>query len=206
MAKSSNQRTNNRNSYKRPPASSKPSIRAWVIAILIVVVFAGGAGFLDSHRQDTPTALIHKVLQHNHTTTETGKAPNFEFYTALPSGKLTMVSSSSNTASEQTAATLTQSKSVAITDEAITSSSTTSAATNTSYFLQVASFPQYADADKLKAQLLLDNFNANTEKSVINGKEWYRVIVGPYPDLASVNAAQSQLSTLHFQSIKLQMK
>jgi cell division protein FtsN len=209
MAKQRNQRANNRSSYKRPPASSKPSPRAWIIAVLLVVVFAGGVGFLDSHRKDTPTAFIHQILQHKHTTTETGKAPSFDFYTALPSGKLAMMPSSQTTsttnatASETTKINPTTQASVA---PVATTKTTAPTATITNYFLQVASFPQYADADRLKAQLLLDNFNANTEKSMINGKEWYRVVVGPYHDLASLNAAQAQLNTLHFQSIKLQLK
>lgn len=204
MAKKGNSRGNKRSSTpaRRPSSVQRPSPRAWIFAIALVVIFAGGVGFFDSHRSNNPTALIHKILQHTHPTSESGKPPEFDFYTALPSGKLTMVPGAST--GEPTPAVAPTTNQKTLVAPSTTATKPTTSAASTSYFLQVASFPQYADADRLKAQLLLDDFNANTEKSVINGKEWYRVVVGPYGDLKSLNQAQNQLTTLHYQAIKLQ--
>ncbi len=49
------------------------------------------------------------------------------------------------------------------------------------YLLQVGSFKTEADADRLRAELILLNLETNIERvTVRNGETWHRVLVGPY--------------------------
>ncbi len=66
--------------------------------------------------------------------------------------------------------------------------------TNTKRFqLQVGSFQNYHDADKLKAELLLDGFNCYIERFRKENITWYRVQVGPYQSLNQAKKTQLAL-------------
>jgi len=58
------------------------------------------------------------------------------------------------------------------------------------YVIQIASFQNYTDADKLKANLLLLDFKATIHSAVINQKTWYRLYLGPFD---SKKSAETQL-------------
>ena len=62
------------------------------------------------------------------------------------------------------------------------------------YVLQVGSFKQYKDADRAKAGLALGGIQAKIHRVVINGQDvWYRVHVGPYSDVGSIQAMRAKL-------------
>ena len=64
-----------------------------------------------------------------------------------------------------------------------------------SYFLQVGSFPNPADADNLKARLALMGMEANVEPANLAGKGvWYRVRLGPYTRIDEINRVRQQLT------------
>ena len=64
-----------------------------------------------------------------------------------------------------------------------------------SYILQVGSFPTYADADKLKANLALLGIESNIQSvQVNNGSTWNRVRIGPIKDLKELNAVREKLA------------
>jgi cell division protein FtsN len=64
-----------------------------------------------------------------------------------------------------------------------------------SYFLQVGSFPNPADADNLKAKLALMGMEANVEPANVAGKGvWYRVRLGPYTRVDEINRVRQQLT------------
>lgn len=184
---------------RRPAAkSAQPSPRIWLGAGLVITVFAIGIIYLDKFNSNNPSALIHQVLQHQHVPVAANNDPDFEFYTALPSGKLTLM-----TDNQTTVPVTVSPHKVAVVQSKTTPVNTTDKA---NYFLQIAAFANATDADKLKAQLLLDDFNANTTQFAANGKTWFRVVVGPYHDLKDFNQAQTQLNTLHFQTMRLQLE
>jgi cell division protein FtsN len=62
-----------------------------------------------------------------------------------------------------------------------------------SYMLQAASFRSRADADRLRAELLLLDLPATTGEVNVGGSVWYRVTVGPFPDQPSVDVARDRL-------------
>ena len=64
-----------------------------------------------------------------------------------------------------------------------------------SYFLQVGSFPNPADADNLKAKLALMGMEANVAPANVAGKGvWYRVRLGPYTRVDEINRIRQQLT------------
>ncbi|MBU1189108.1 MAG: SPOR domain-containing protein [Gammaproteobacteria bacterium] len=64
---------------------------------------------------------------------------------------------------------------------------------NTRYILQVASLRSAADADALKARLLLLGMQPDIIKVNVDGDTWHRVRVGPVDDARAANAVRNQL-------------
>lgn len=68
-----------------------------------------------------------------------------------------------------------------------------------SYFLQVGSFKNVADADNLKAKLALQGFEAIVQTATIPEKgTWHRVRVGPFNNIDSINKMRDQLMANNF--------
>lgn len=61
------------------------------------------------------------------------------------------------------------------------------------WHIQAASFREKADAEVLRARLLLDNLPATTEVSDANGSRWHRVILGPFARRVDANRAMTRL-------------
>jgi cell division protein FtsN len=61
------------------------------------------------------------------------------------------------------------------------------------YRLQAASFRSQADADRLRAELILQGMSAYLESSTVKDSTWYRVYVGPFNDRSKMNKAQDEL-------------
>ena len=75
---------------------------------------------------------------------------------------------------------------------------------STEYILQVGSFPRADDADKLRAQLILLNLDANIEKVEIRkGEIWHRVVVGPFNTQNELTSARSQLVKNEYNALVL---
>ena len=63
------------------------------------------------------------------------------------------------------------------------------------YLLQVASFRNAADADRLKAQLALLGYQANVQKAAASsGGTWYRVRIGPFNGTGPLQDARARLA------------
>ena len=74
-----------------------------------------------------------------------------------------------------------------------------------SYVFQVMSFSTNADADRLKAELALSGIVAHIKEVEVNGKARHRVLIGPLSDLGNVNRTLSQLISLEFTPITMQV-
>jgi len=208
-------RGNSQKRYRPQPkrqGAARPSLGIWVIAVALLAGFAVLISYLDMHRNNKATLLMHQLFHPQPSVTTAHSQPDFEFYTALPSGELNRLPD--NTTPAATVVIATKPGTKAVVAEPTTAGSpavttgkapVTAPAGNVDYFLQVAAFSQYIDADRLKAALLMDSFNANVAKSTVNNKDWYRVVVGPYRNLTDLNQAQAQLTTLHYQPIRLQL-
>ncbi|WP_096086062.1 SPOR domain-containing protein [Agaribacterium haliotis] len=75
------------------------------------------------------------------------------------------------------------------------------------YFLQVASFRNENDADKLRARLILMNMNTSIESSKMqSGETRYRVIVGPYLNKSKLAKARQDLVSEGLEYLTLKRK
>ena len=73
----------------------------------------------------------------------------------------------------------------------------TQPAKNLDYYLQAASFREYADAEKLRARLALKGYKSVTQAREVSGKgTYYRVRLGPYPDKRKAKTAKNKLQRL----------
>lgn len=74
------------------------------------------------------------------------------------------------------------------------------------YSVQAGAFRQYKDADSLKAKLIMMGFSPQIEKAVIGSMTWYRVKMGPYSQMASVDAIQSRLKSNNMDALVIEVK
>ena len=71
-----------------------------------------------------------------------------------------------------------------------------------SYILQVGSFPNYADADRMKATLALQGIESDIQSvQVNNGSTWNRVRIGPIKDLKELNSIRKKLAVQHIEPL-----
>lgn len=75
------------------------------------------------------------------------------------------------------------------------------------YLLQAGSFRSAAEADKLRATLLLQGLNVQTSKVTSqNGSVWHRVMVGPFTSRSKLNSAQDILARANTESLVIKVK
>ncbi len=73
------------------------------------------------------------------------------------------------------------------------------------YMLQVASYGQEVDAQRLKAKLALGGLRASIQKVSIERKNYYRVRIGPYTDYGSMTSDDYKLSKMGFKAMRLRI-
>jgi cell division protein FtsN len=144
----------------------------WFIGGLALGAFTASLYFLKNPAAPIQIAAIEKPKPVEN---ELPK-PRFDFYKLLQESETTVPASES------------------FNEDKTEDDKTTSAQTSTEYILQVGSFPNQTDADKLRAQLLLLNLAAHIEKVEIRkGEVWHRVLVGPFENQAALTSARTQL-------------
>ncbi len=75
------------------------------------------------------------------------------------------------------------------------------------YTLQVGSFKEPGDADRVRAELLLLNLNARAEKVTLRtGEIWHRVLVGPFTNPSKMQKARSTLVSANFEAFVFKRK
>lgn len=75
------------------------------------------------------------------------------------------------------------------------------------YYLQVASFHRFEDADRLRAQLALLNIETQIQRVTVNDTEtWHRVRVGPYTNTREMGKVRSRLRAESIDSIIVKTK
>ena len=75
------------------------------------------------------------------------------------------------------------------------------------YYLQVGSFRNFADADRLRAQLMLNNFESHIQRVTINDTQtWHRVRVGPFQSARNMDKVRNRLRAQSIDPIVLKVK
>lgn len=107
--------------------------------------------------------------------------PHFDFYKLLPSFQVVIPSQDKETRSGDVPGPVNQPG---------------------TYILQVGSFQNYAEADKLKASLALLGVEASIQQvKVSNGSTWNRVRIGPINSLSQLNALRAKLAQNHIEPL-----
>lgn len=76
----------------------------------------------------------------------------------------------------------------------------------TQYFLQAGSFRKQADADKVRAQIILLGQSVQVESGSVRDETWYRVLVGPFANREQLAQAQKSLAGSGFSNLLLQQR
>ena len=61
------------------------------------------------------------------------------------------------------------------------------------YFLQAGSYRDFAEADRVRAQLARQDITATVQRVAVDADVWHRVRIGPIRDLAQLNRLRQQL-------------
>jgi cell division protein FtsN len=179
----------------------------WLFSGLAIGLFVAFIIYLDKQpetTQDFGSAVqqeLKKLKQQakKKTTTETEatatKQQKFNFYTILP--ELEVLIPESETRPPDTAA---ESK------NKTTSNGISQANANKQYVLQVGSFQNLNDAEKLKANLAFLGLAANIQHVTVNKQAWHRVRSGPYKDKQQLYKNQKILKQNDIDAISMELK
>lgn len=75
------------------------------------------------------------------------------------------------------------------------------------YLLQAGSFRSFEEADRLKANLVLLGLEASIQTVTVNNKDtWHRVHIGPYKNLADVDAVRARLKESKIETMVLKVR
>ncbi len=168
-----------------PKAKPKSQVPGWVwlftgtILGAFIMFLAYLSGIAPSHQKTAPVEPIAKQAPEK---SEVPK-PRFDFYQLLKETEVVVKEVPSHTAKE------------------------TKAIEAQEFILQVGSFKKSADADRLRAELILINLEAQVETvTVRNGETWHRVLVGPYQSRSKVAKARSTLVSNDINPLLLKRK
>ncbi|PCC99386.1 SPOR domain-containing protein [Halopseudomonas pelagia] len=186
-----------RRGASRQQSNSKRSIPGWLwlvagLAIGVFVTFLfqlePGRGSVQRDKTPPPPAV---------TPPPPSKAdqPRYDFYTLLPESEVIVPQSSVPETAEPEKST----------DEKKPEDA--AATSGTRFYLQAGSFRQRAEADRVRAQILLLGLDVKLENARLDGGEiWYRVQVGPFQDRATLSSAQTTLAGNGFDNLLLQQR
>ncbi|MFZ2508629.1 MAG: SPOR domain-containing protein [Steroidobacteraceae bacterium] len=62
-----------------------------------------------------------------------------------------------------------------------------------SYVLQVGSYREFKEADRVRAQLALEGIESKVQRVSVDNDTWHRVRIGPITDLAELNRVRNRL-------------
>lgn len=177
---------------KSPPAQKPTKWWMWLIIPAILAAFIYALMQLPSSNTTPPTVErvstpAKKVEQKKPTTTNKGnsdKKPKegFEFYQILQDSEVD-------------------------TSHVDAYKSTPRAEQDFYYMIQAASFRNPADADRMRADLILSGLDASIRKTTDkNGKPWHRVIIGPFTSRSKMNRSIDKLASKDIQAFSYRVK
>lgn len=161
----------------RRSSNSQTPAWLWFVAGLVMGAFAASYYFIKNPVEAPP---VKEEPKPKVTDNKTPK-PRFDFYKLLQ-----------------------ESETIVPASEATNEEKPTPQEAGIEYLIQVGSFPKSEDADKLRAQLILLNLDANIERVEIRkGEIWHRVVVGPFDNQNALTSARSQLVKNEYNALVL---
>lgn len=151
----------------------------WITTPALVLAFIGFVLYLSSlpASQDLPSAKqeAKRVFQRDTPPVQSQKPEsstvNYDFYRML------------------------EQKKVEVAEVEAYRSTPRDASTTYEFRLQAGSFRSEQDAERMRAELLLDGLNAYRQPVEVNGNPWHRVMVGPFTDRSAMSRAQDVLAS-----------
>lgn len=186
-----------KNSPKPKDKASKPAPGwLWMLGGLLIGLFIGLLVYLKDDlplggERETPAPVVDKsgfapkknTTQKAPAETTADKKPRFDFYNLLPEMEVFIPPQDLATERERKAA------------ESIT------------YYLQAGSFRRAEDADRMRAQLALNNIESHIQRVTINDSQtWYRVRVGPFQSARKMDKVRNRLRAQSVDPIVLTVK
>jgi cell division protein FtsN len=168
--------------------SGLPGWAGFAIGIIVAVAIIKGAPEIwkNIERRINPAGLRHantskKTVSKAPAASTLPAKPHFDFYKMLPSFQVVIPSQDKETRSGDVPGPVNQPG---------------------TYILQVGSFQDYAEADKLKANLALLGVESSIQQvRVNNGSVWNRVRIGPIQSLSQLNALRAKLAQNHIEPL-----
>jgi cell division protein FtsN len=74
------------------------------------------------------------------------------------------------------------------------------------YFLQVGSYREQAEAERIRSQLARLNITASVQRVAVDNDVWHRVRVGPIKDLEQLNKTRAQLKAADLNSLVVKLE
>ena len=174
----------------------------WLLSGLAIGLFIAFIVYLDKQPENTKDfgsavqqeleKLKKQTKKDSTTKTKTSekKEQKFNFYTILPELEV-LIPESETRPPDSTSET---------TDKTITN------ATKKQYVLQVGSFQNINDAEKLKANLAFLGLEANIQHVTVNQQAWHRVRTGPYLNKQLLYKNQKLLKQNNIPAISMELK
>lgn len=75
------------------------------------------------------------------------------------------------------------------------------------YLLQAGSFRAAADADRRRAELILQGYNVNVQAvELSSGDTWHRVMIGPFDNINALHRAQDKMAAVGVETLPIKVK
>ena len=140
--------------------------------------------------------------------------PKYDFYTLLPESEVILPPETkqpepppSKPVTPEEAAKIDEARAqAALNGEVPPPPPTVAKAAAVQFFLQAGSFRQQAEADRVRAQIILLGQDVRVESVRVRDEPWYRVLVGPYSSREQLNAAQKTLANSGYKNLLLQQR
>lgn len=182
--------------------TKQPSCWGSMVAGLAIGLFVAFLVYINEHKSvravvgETPAPVVEKgqpaetAKKKNSKSEQESQAqtPRFDFYNLLPEMEVFIPDQEIAAEREKNAA-----------DE------------NVVYYLQVGSFRNFEDADRLRAKLALLNLESHTQRVTIDGsvnsqQTWHRVRVGPFTSAREMGKIRVRLQEQSLNPIVLKVK
>lgn len=156
------------------------------VAVLVYLkedLLKQGAGSTPAPVVDKGQAAAKSATTKKQPSEKGGKKPQFDFYNLLPEMEVFIPSQELGVERER------------------------KPADSVTYYLQVGSFRHFADADRLRAQLALNNVESHIQRVTINNSQtWHRVRVGPFQSARKMDKVRNRLRAQSLDPIVLKVK
>lgn len=206
----------------RYQAPTKKAVPGW-IWLACGLVIGGFIVFLASlepggdevkRNKEAPKAAIKEQPKRSTAASEQPSKPKYDFYTLLPESEVILPPETkqpepppSKAVTPAEAAKLDEARALAaLSGQVPPPPPTVAKAPVTQYFLQAGSFRQQAEAEKVRAQIILLGQDVRVENVKVRDEPWYRVLVGPYSSREQLGAAQKTLAASGYKNLLLQQR